>query len=396
MSSYPTSSTSSRRPLVAFALLALILLAGFGISRLLSSGDSQQNAPANGEPPKVDVVTLKPESTRLWNDFSGRLSAVDYVEVRPKVSGTITEVLFEEGSIVEAGDPLFTIDPRPFEAAVKQAEAALAAARSQAQLAGIELRRAQKLVKDSVISQSVYDNRRSAYQVAQAAIRTAEAQLATAKLDLEYAHITAPVAGRISRAEITVGNVVEAGSSAPLLTTIVANQLIYAEFDVDEQTYLQSVRQSETADMPVQLTLPGDSSRIYQGAIRSFDNRLDSTSGTIRARAIFHNQDGLLLPGMYVNVRLGSANQKEILAVSEHAIGTDQNRKFVYVISPEHDVTYRPVELGRNLGGKRLVLAGLQAGEQVMVNSLQRVRPGMKVTPVELETDTPPPLTGKE
>ena len=366
--------------------LMIVLFAASGAAVYYFSQPSNLNAdqpPAQPQIPSVEVVTLQPQSIRFWNEFSGRLRAVDHVEVRPRVSGNITRVLFEEGAVVKKGDLLFVIDPRPYEAEVVSARAALQSAISQAKLAKLELERTEGLVHEKAVSVSRYDATKNDYQMALASINSAKARLRQAYLDLDYAHINAPVSGRISRAEITVGNVIEAGSNAPILTTIVSIDKLYAEFDVDEQTYVKSMRQSNEKPMPVELTLPGDTNVVYQGKLHSFDNRLDTTSGTIRARAIFENKDGALMPGMYGNVRLGSPGLQSTILISHRAVRTDQDKKYVYVVTPQNKVAYREVKLGPSLDGHRVVLSGLEIGEQVLVNSLQRVLPDMVVQPIE-------------
>lgn len=371
-----------KRPAL-FGLAALLLL-GAGGFMLSGSPDAQADAPAGEDAPaqNVDVVKVQTAPVRVWNNFSGRLSAVDHVEIRPRVGGTITEVLFEDGQRVEKGDPLFVIDPRPFEAELSTAKAELASAKSQKDLAYAELERAKKLAENKHMSASVVDARRRDYQVAQAAIQAAEAQLAQAKLDLEYAHITAPVAGQVSRAEITEGNVIEAGANAPVLTTIVSNDRFYAEFDVDEQTYINSVRNlKDDGVMPVEMLLNSGKDVVYKGEVHSFDNRLDVTSGTIRARAIFTNEDGALLPGLFAEIRMGSAGKEKLILVPERAVGTDQDKRYVYVVDGNNKVEYREVHLGKTIDGNREVLSGLDDGDLVLVNSLQRVQPGVEVIP---------------
>jgi hypothetical protein len=208
-------------------------------------------------------------------------------------------------------------------------------------------------------------------------------------LNVEYANITAPISGKISRAEITVGNVIEVGGSAPVLTTIVANEKLYAEFDVDEQSYVSLFDKSKAGEkMPVELILAGQTEPSHKGELYAFDNQINSESGTIRARAIFDNKDGILVPGMFAKVRLGTAEMQEKLLVDEKAVGTDQNKKFVYVINKENKVEYREVVLGDSVNGKRVVLEGLKAGEKVMVNSLLKVMPNMVVEPVEVGQKT--------
>lgn len=368
-------------------ILAIALAAGywrFYHAAQVNAADEVQGQ-VEQQIPAVDVVTIKPRQLRIWTEFSGRLQAVDQVDVRPRVGGAIQEVLFKEGAAVKRGDPLYIIDPRPYETAVASAEAALASAESQAQLAGTELGRTAGMVKRQLSSQSAYDASRNDYKVALAAIDAANAALKKAKLDLEYAHITAPVSGRISRSEITAGNVIEAGSNAPVLTTIVSDKKIYAEFDVDEQTYVKTMRSSNSdVSMPVELSLSADDGVVYKGQMHSFDNRFNISSGTIRARAIFQNTDGVLIPGMYAGIRLGSSDEIETMLITERAIGTDQNKRYVYIVNEENKIVYRQVTLGGRVEGRRIVLTGLKAGDKVVVNSLQRVRPDMVVKAIEV------------
>ena len=331
--------------------------------------------------PAVDVVVLEPQSIRSWVNFSGRLAPVESAAIKPLVSGTIQQVLFTEGQQVKKGQPLFVIDPRPHQASVQRAQAQLATAQSRAKLAQDEWHRSQQLIAAKLISQSIYDAALSAHQVAQADVKQAEAALSQAKLDLEYAHISAPIAGRVGRAELTAGNVVEAGANAPLLTHIVANDKLYAEFNVDEATYIQFARNTNTQEMPVELTLASDTSVTYSGHISAFDNRLDTNSGTIRARAIFDNKDGALTAGMFANVRLGSAEKIHALLVPERAIGTNQSKKYVLVVDENNTATYHEVALGDHYQGQRVVVAGLSAGDKVIVNGLSHVRPNSVVNP---------------
>jgi len=332
--------------------------------------------------PAVEVVVLEPREIRTWAGFSGRLAPVESAAIKPLVSGTIQKVLFIEGQQVKKGQPLFVIDPRPHQASVQRAQAQLATAQSRAKLAQDELTRARQLIGAKLISQSVYDSALSAHQVAEADVKQAEAALNQAKLDLEYAHITAPISGRVGRAELTVGNVVEAGVNAPVLTQIVANDKLYAEFNVDEATYVQLVRNNQNVQsMPVELSLAGDGAATYEGNIYAFDNRLDTNSGTIRARAIFDNKDGALTAGMFANVRLGSAGKVKALLVPERAIGTNQSKKYVLVVDDNNTANYREVVLGEHYEGQRIVQVGVNAGEKVIVNGLSHVRPKSVVNP---------------
>lgn len=382
---YVMMKTPSLSPILPRRLWLLPVVAVLLIGALAwrwhggATGSSQQAGP---QAMPVQVMVLKSAPVRVSNEYSGKLTAVDYVQVRPQVSGTITKVFFEEGAIVNAGDPLFEIDLRPYRAAVAEAQAALNKAYSEAAYAREELGRAKKLVEQGHTSRSVYDQRASQQKVADAAIRAAQAQLTQANLNLEYATVTAPITGRISRAERTVGNLVEAGPQAPVLTTIVSHDKIYAEFDVDEQTYLSTIRsQRETQDvLGVSLHLQGDD-KHYSGKMQSFDNQINPESGTIRARAVFNNDDQALVPGMYVSVVL-QLPQRQLLMVPEIAIGTDQNKRFVYVADDQDKVAYREVVLGSSNEGARAVLSGLKEGERLIVSSIQALRPGMAISPM--------------
>jgi multidrug efflux system membrane fusion protein len=371
----------ARHPLIATDIVALLVGAGVYAARFTTPSHSEALAA-----PAVPVVvrTLTEQKMRIWSEFSGRLHAVDAAEIRPEVSGRITEVLFEDGQTVKAGDVLFVIDPRPYEAAVARAEANLASARTNAGFAKLDHDRAAALASTQVMAQRAYDERANANRVADAAVKMAEAELKRAALDLEHAHVVAPISGRASRAEITLGNLVQAGPGAPLLTTIVSNDTVYADFEVDEQTYVESVRDAtggreEERRIPVQLTLAGDKSHVYQGTIYSFDNRIDAASGTIRARAKFDNADRALLPGMFVSVRLAEATERNELLIPDRALGFDQSKKFVYVVGADSKVAYREVELGKRVQAQRVVLKGLQAGERVIVDGVQHVRPNTVV-----------------
>jgi multidrug efflux system membrane fusion protein len=373
-----SSTISSRKFLTLSALAILTGIASFYYVTRVEASVSSAVPPA----PAVDVVILQPQEIRTWASFSGRLAPVESAAVKPLVSGTIQQVLFSEGQQVKQGQPLFVIDPRPHQASVQRAQAQLATAQSRAKLAQDELKRAQQLIAAKLVSQSIYDSALSAHQVAQADVQQAEAALSQAKLDLEYAHISAPISGRVSRAELTIGNVVEAGANAPLLTQIVANDKFYAEFNVDEATYIQFVRNTKnTREMPVELTLASDSSVTYSGNISAFDNRLDTNSGTIRARAIFDNKDGALTAGMFANVRLGSAEKVQALLVPERAIGTNQSKKFVLVVDENNTATYQEITLGDHYQGQRVVMAGVNAGDKIIVNGLSHVRPNSLVNP---------------
>ena len=330
----------------------------------------------------VGVVTLKTQKIRLHSEFSGRFMAVEQVDVRPLVSGTISNIHFTEGGIVRRGDALFTIDVRPFAAALEQSKAQLNLAQSNVTLAKQDLNRSRDLVDKNIISKSRYDALNNALQVALAQVNIAKAQVKSAQLNYDFAHIKAPISGRIGRAEMTVGNIVASGSNAPILTRIVSNDKIYVEFDIDEQTYLRTAQMGDLKNMTVTVSLSENSEKTYQGKIKSFDNQINPESGTIRVRAILDN-DGLLMSGMFARIKLFDAAETDIIAVPVESVMTDQDRKFLYVISPDNKVTYRPVTLGKMLGGYQIIDIGVSDGEKVMVDNLQKVRPDMVVIPKE-------------
>lgn len=380
-----TQAKPKKRGLLkTFILILILAAAGYQYMTYADGNQKKQAAkPAGSPPPPVaQVLVMKPRSVRTWADYSGKLSAVNIAEIKPQVAGEIQKVLFKDGEIVDKGALLFVIDPRPHEAAVKKAKAQLESANSRAKLAKDELERTKRLVKRKLISESAYDSAKNDYQVAIASINEAQSALVQAKLDLDYCYIRAPFRGRISRAELTVGNVVATSPNAPVLTTLVSNDKLYAEFNVDEQTYIKMVRGvPDPTKMPVTLTLAADKSVVYKGHIYAFDNQLDTNSGTIRARAIFDNVDGILTPGMFANVRLGSATEKSVLLVPQRAINTNQDKKFVYVVNSDNKATYREVALGNYHDNERVVVSGLKAGERVVVDGLSHIRPNSVVTP---------------
>jgi multidrug efflux system membrane fusion protein len=365
----------------------VVLVAVFGVWGLSHRTAHASPTPAAMPAVPVTVLTTHEEPIRTWSSFSGRMEAVDYAQIRPEVSGRITEIRFDDGQTVQAGDILIVIDPRPYKAALDKAKADLASARANVSFAKMQFDRAKDLISDQAIAHEVYDQRSNSYLMAQAALEAAKAELAQAMVDWDRVYVKAPITGRISRPEITKGNFVNAGLNAPVLTTIVSNNGIYADFEIDEQTYLQSIRahsqgQETDRQVPVELTVEG-SSRVYQGNIYSFDNAINPTSGTIRARAKFANEDGSLMPGMFATVRMASTYEFNGILVPEAAVGSDQSKKFVYVVNSDNKVVYRELELGQQVNGKRIVIAGLKSGEKVIIDGLQHVRPDSLVTPTE-------------
>lgn len=328
----------------------------------------------------VDVAEVRQQDVTEWKQYSGHLEAVERVEVRPQVSGVLTAVHFKDGSLVRKGEPLFTIDPRPFEAEVARAQAQLAGAEARAAYTADDLARGQRLLADNAIARRDFDEKQNAAREARANLQAAQAALQTAQLNLEYTRITAPIAGRASRAEVTVGNLV-APANAAALTTLVSADRIYAAFDVDEQSYLQMINAAHGKDLPIHLGLADSEDYPLTGQLSSIDNHLDSTSGTIRLRALLDNHDGRLVPGLYVRVKLGSPTQHKAILIDEKAVGTDQAKRFVLVVDAKGQTAYREIQLGSLQDGLRIVDSGLAAGEHIVVNGLQRVRPGDTITP---------------
>ncbi|AXV84184.1 efflux RND transporter periplasmic adaptor subunit [Ralstonia solanacearum] len=371
----------SKRTL-ALSVAAVVGVAAVGTYGLVSNaGASQQPAAAPAAMP-VDVAPAIARNVTEWDEFSGRLEAVERVEVRPLVGGTIMAVHFKDGSIVKKGDPLFTIDPRPYAAEVARTQAALTAAKSRVAYTTSELERAQKLVADNAIARREFEEKENAAREAQANLQGAAAALDAARLNLEYTRIVAPVTGRVSRAEITAGNVVATGGAAPVLTTLVSVSPMYVAFDADEQTYLRfSANTAQGARTPVYIGLANEDGYTREGAIQSVDNRLDVRSGTIRVRATVDNADGRLTPGLYARVKMSSGAPHDAVLISDKAIGTDQDKKFVLAVDAANKTSYRAVTLGASVDGLRVVKAGLKVGERIVVNGIQRVRPGDPVAP---------------
>jgi multidrug efflux system membrane fusion protein len=333
--------------------------------------------------PKVEVIILELSNMRSWYKYSGRLSPVEVVEIKPLISGVLDKILFEEGQNVKKGDSLYVIDPRPHITAKKRAEAQLQIAKTQASLMNEELERAQQLRDSNSISKSLFDEALSDHKIAQAEVKKAQAELINTELNLEYAHIDAPIDGRIGRTEVTVGNVVVSGSNSPVLTYIIAVDRFYVEFNVSEKDYIEILHNTyRIQDMPVELTLTEDGSIIYQGKMHSFDNHLDISSGTIRARAIVDNVDEILAPGMYVNIRMGSPTTSNSILVPKQLIRTNQSKKYVYVINDNNRVEYREVILGDDINGYRVILKGLTEGERIASNSLSHLQKKMLVEPI--------------
>jgi multidrug efflux system membrane fusion protein len=395
--SLPTRS--SRLRTASRIAIAAAVVASVGGGYLAWQTPAQATAPAAAPPAMpVSVAAVLERQVAHWDKFSGRLEAIGGVEVRSQVAGTIDSVHFSAGSMVKKGDTLIVIDPRPYQAEVARAEAAVAAARARLALTGSELRRARALLDDRAIAQREFDAAANAELEAQAALQGAQAALQTARLDLGYTRITAPIAGRVGRAEVTAGNLVPAGAGGPVLTSIVSVSPIYATFEADERSYLKYAAAGRAfrpgdAGAPriaVHLGLADEAGHPREGVIESVDNHVDARSGTIRLRAVFDNRDGSLTPGLFARLKLAGNGTSSALLVSERAIGTDQHKRFVWVLGDAGQVAYREVKLGPVLeDGLRVVRDGLKPGERIVVNGLQRVRPGVTVAPTEVAMHTP-------
>jgi RND family efflux transporter MFP subunit len=383
---------SNVRALVPALAVPAALLAALVVSGCRTEATPAAQAPA----PQVSVASALARDVTEWDEFTGRLEAVESVEVRPRVTGYIESVNFTEGSTVHKGDLLFVIDPRPYRAELSKAEAELARAVASAELAASDAARSEKLVDIKAVSREEYDSRINASREAKANVAAARAAVDAAKLNLEFTRITSPIDGRVSKAVVTTGNLVTGGSNAaPLLTTVVSLDPMYVTFEGDEQIYLkynELSRRGERASSrdaanPVLMGLANEDGYPHRGSMIFVDNQVDPRTGTIRARATFQNQDGYLTPGLFARVKLLGHNSYHAVLVDERAIGTDQSQKFVYVVDAQNKVAYRPVKVGRLDNGLRIVQQGLQPGETVIVNGMQRVHPGVVVAPERVAMD---------
>ena len=357
---------------LTLSALTLALLTACG-----SPNHPTKTAPAA---PVVSVAPAIHESVYDWAEFTGRLQAPQTVDLKPRVSGVITAVSFTEGSIVRAGDPLFRIDPRPFQAKVDELSAEVASARTQLGLAQRDLDRAVHLRKGNAMSAEELDKRRAARDQAESSLKALTASLQLARLDLSFTVVTAPITGRVSRALITPGNYVTAGQST--LTSLVDTDKVYAYFDADEQTYLAFQQHHGNGDgLPVYLRLADETGFPHRGYLDFVDNSVNPTTGTIRVRAVFDNHDGRFTPGLFAHLKLAVSDRYNAVLVSDRAVGTDLNTQYVLVVNQANKVSYRPVTLGARMAGLRVVKTGLADGERIVVNGLQRVHPGIQVQP---------------
>lgn len=377
------SKSSQAAAGLALSVIAALVLSACGNPAAQEVG----KAPAGGPP--ITAATVLEKSIAETQEFSGRLEAIERVEIRPRVAGFITSVNFKSGAEVKKGEVLFVIDPRPYQAEASRAEAAALSARAKADLAKLEFARAEKLVAEKAIPQRELEEKTSSLKELNANAQAAQASYEAAKLNLNFTEVRSPINGRVSKAEVTLGNLVDGNA---LLTSVVSDKSIYASFNGDEDTYLRLGHAARKgAPVAVRIGLANETGFPHEGKLEFVDNRVDPATGSVRMRAVFNNADDTLAPGLFARVQVGGGGvTAKSTMVAERAIGTDQNRKFVYVVNAESKAEYRPVTLGPIVDGLRVVHGGVKPGEKIVVNGLQRVRPGAPVTAQMVAMDADP------
>jgi len=360
-----------RYPLAALALVVIS-----------ACGRAPQTAAAAPGAPQVSVAKVLEQPVNEWDEFTGRLEAPETVQIRPRVSGQIDKVAFIDGALVKKGDLLFQIDPRPFEANVRQLEAQLQQARAAAVRSDNEAQRGERLRTNNAISAELADSRTTTAQESRAGVAAIQAQLDLAKLNLSFTRVVSPINGRVSRAEITAGNLVTADQTA--LTSVVSTDKVYAYFDADERVYLKYAdlaRKGQRGQTtPVYMGLSSESDDKHLGKMDFVDNQVNPQTGTIRGRAVFDNTDGSFTPGLYARLKLVGSSTYTAALINDEAVGTDLGKKFVLVVGADNKAVYRTVELGPKIEGLRIVRSGLAKDDRIVVKGLQRVRPGSPVT----------------
>lgn len=396
-----TTLRFNRRLGVIAGAVVLVALGAIGVGQFGQPAQAN-SGPAAPPATPVSVAQVVSQDVAAWNEFSGRLEAVERVDVRARVSGAVQQLHFREGSLVKAGDLLVTIDPAPYQAEVARFEAQVAAAQARVTYSQSEAARSKALWEDRAVARREFDEKDNAAREAAANLRAAQAALQSAQLSLGYTQVRAPVAGRVGRVEVTQGNLVAAGAGAPVLTTLVSVSPIYASFDADEKVVreaLASLPNGATERrglerIPVEMLAGSD--KATTGRLQLVDNQVDAKSGTLRVRAVFDNKDGALMPGQFAKLRMGQARNEAALLVNERAVGTDQDKRYVIVVGQGNQAEWRPVTLGANVNGLRVVTSGLKAGERVVVGGVQRVRPGSVLAPKDVAMDAKPELAAQQ
>ena len=357
---------------------------------LASCNKPQPAAPMAFPPTTVSVSPPLQQQVQEWDEFTGRIDAIETVEIRPRVSGYLDKVHFKSGQMIKAGDLLFTVDSRPFQAVLDRAEAELQRAKTKLDLTKREMDRADRLTAAKAISAEEAETKSMAHREAGDALRAAEAAVKAVALDVEFCSVRSPISGRVSREMVTAGNYISGVAGfTTLLTTVVKVEQVYVYADVDEATFLRYQRQSSAGKgthltdqvTAAEMQLEGEAGYPHKGRIESFDNRIQGTTGSILVRAVFENKDGSLRPGSFVRMRLPAGPAYSGLLVTEAAIGTDQGRKYVLTVGKDNMTEYKAVEVGPLVGGNRVIRSGLGKEDNVVVNGLAKVRPGMPVAP---------------
>jgi len=380
-----TSNSSPQRFTRRLAMAGVSILAAAVLTACSGSHAEEAGMPP---PPSVSAAPVLVKQVSQWDDFSGRVEAVESVELRPRVSGYIDKVNYVEGQEVKKGDVLFTIDARSYRAELDRANAELNRARTQAQVSRSEADRARRLSDQQAISTETWEQRRAVSEQALAQVQAAQAAVDAARLNMEFTQVRAPINGRAGRAMVTAGNLVTAGDSASVLTTLVSLDKVHVYFDADEGTFLryaQMARKGERpserdSELPVKVGLSGENGFPHEGKVDFLDNQVTRSTGTIRVRALLDNADRAFTPGLFARVQLLGSGQFQAMLIDEKAVLTDQDRKFVYVVDKDNKAQRRDIELGRNADGLRIVEQGLKAGDRVIIDGVQKVfMPGMPV-----------------
>lgn len=355
---------------------------------MMLTGCSDQPKTASMPPPSVSVAQVALQEVRLWDDYNGRINAVETVKLRPRVSGYIERVAYTEGSQVHKGDVLFVIDARSYRTVLAQAQAQLARARARASQSASEAKRAQMLVAQRAVSTEMYEQRRTAAAVAQTDAQAAQAAVNAALLDVEWTQVRAPISGLAGRAEVTAGNLVSADDAGSVLTTLVSQEKVYVYFNADESAFLRYAQMARNGrrgsdldgKLPVQVGLSDEDGFPHRGTVDFLDNQIDSNTGTIRMRAVLDNKDGALTPGLFARVRLLGSGQFDALLINDKAVLTDQDRKYVWVVDENGKAQRHDVKLGRKANGLRIVESGLAPGDKVIIDGVDKVyMPGLPV-----------------